>query len=143
MKKLMLFLLWLTLLNWVCPQIALAQSADHAVVVVAHPGVRKLDLTLLQRIFTGKTVEVDGVRVVPLNVASGPVRQRFLTSYMNTTEDEYVAYWTVRRYVGKGAPPMELRQPAEILDYLNRTPGAIGYLDEADVPKGANIVLRR
>src|SRR5690606_3335853 len=80
----------------------LAQAADR-IVVIGHANVHKLDLTTVQRIFTGKTIEVDGVRVRPANAASNLVaRQRFLSQYLQTDEDQYVAYWTVRRYVGKG-----------------------------------------
>ena len=75
--------------------------------------------------------------------AAGELRQRFLADYLETAEDEYVAYWTVRRYVGKGTPPTDLRSAAEIADHVSRTPGAIGYLDEADVPRGMNVLLRR
>lgn len=120
-----------------------ARAADRIVVIVAHAAVRKLDAATVRRIFTGKTVEVDGLRVVPVNAAPGSgLRQRFLADYLETSEDDYLAYWTVRRYVGKGTPPTELRQPADIIDFVSRTPGAIGYLDEADVPRGMNVVLR-
>lgn len=113
------------------------------VVVIAHATVRRLDLLTLQRIYTGKTVEVDGVRVVPVNLASGPSRQRFLAEFLAREEDDYVGYWTVRRYVGKGTPPAELRLPSEVIDFVSRTPGAIGYVEESDVPRGMNVVLRR
>lgn len=117
----------------------------HAgVVVIAHPTVHKMDLATVQRIFMGKAIEVDGVRVSPANGATTmPTRQRFLAQYLQTNEDQYMAYWTVRRYVGKGTPPHEVRQTAEMIDYVSKTPGAIGYLDEADLPPGMNVVLRK
>lgn len=121
----------------------LAQAADR-VVVIGHPTVRKLDAATLQRIFTGKTIEVDGVKVQPVNAAPGlPVRQRFLSQYLQTDEDQYVGYWTVRRYVGKGTPPPEVKQPSEMIEMVGRTPGAIGYLDESDLVPGLNVLLRK
>ncbi|RZI85526.1 MAG: hypothetical protein EOP38_04880 [Rubrivivax sp.] len=118
-------------------------AAEHAIVVVGNPNVPKLDLATLRRIYTGKAIEVDGVRVMPVNAAAGlPLRQRFLADFLATAENDYIAYWTVRRYIGKGTPPTELRQTAELISYISRTPGAIGYLDEADVPRGMNIILR-
>jgi hypothetical protein len=118
-------------------------AADRGVVLIAHASVHRLDLPTVRRIYTGKTVEVDGVRVVPVNLSAGPVRQRFLADFLDTEEDQYVGYWTVRRYVGKGTPPIELRQVSDVIEFVSRTPGAIGYLEEPDVPKGANVVLRR
>jgi ABC-type phosphate transport system substrate-binding protein len=123
---------------------SLAQAADRAVVVIGHASVRKLDQAALQRIFTGKTIELDGVRVQPINAAPGtPVRQRFLSQYLQTDEDQYVGYWTVRRYVGKGTPPPEVRQAAEMIELVGKTPGAIGYIDEADLQPGLNVLLRK
>jgi hypothetical protein len=121
----------------------LGQAADR-VVVIGNANVRKMDLATVQRIFMGKTIEVDGVRVSPTNgAATMPARQRFLAQYLQTDEDQYVAYWTVRRYVGKGTPPHEVRQTAEMIDFINKTPGAVGYLDEADLQPGMNVVLRK
>lgn len=121
-----------------------AVLAHAGVVVIAHPSVRKLDVPAVQRIYTGRMVEVDGVPVVPLNAPVGQMlRKRFLAEYLDQTEDAYTAYWTVRRYVGKGVPPRDVWPLAELLALVGRTPGAIAYVDEADLPPGAHIVLRK
>jgi hypothetical protein len=31
---------------------------------------------------------------------------------------------------------------AEIINFVKSTPGAIGYIDEADVPPGVNVLLK-
>lgn len=121
-----------------------AMSAMAGVVVVAHANVHKLDQATVQRIYTGKVIETGGVSVTPVNLKAGqPLRQRFLSDYLQQTDDAYVAYWTVRRYVGKGAPPRELGSVAEVISHVQNTPGAIAYLDEADVPATMNVVLRK
>jgi hypothetical protein len=124
--------------------LAVASPAMAGVVVIAHPTVHKLDLPTVQRIYAGKVIEVGGVAVNPVNLKSGqPVRLKFLSDYLQQTEDNYLAYWTVRRYVGKGVPPREFATPAEVIAYVLATPGAVAYLDETDVPPSLNIVLRR
>lgn len=120
-----------------------AWSADH-VVVIGYPTMRKLDLITLQRIYTGKVIEIDGNPVTPLNAQPNQaVRQRFLSDYLQEDEDKFVAYWTVRRYVGKGTPPREVKDTASMIEQVNKTPGAIGYIDEADVTPGMNVLLRK
>lgn len=122
----------------------LMASAFAGVVVVGHANVRKLDLTTLQRIYTGKVIEVGGVPVTPVNLQVGQsVRQRFLADYLQQNEDAYLAYWTVRRYVGKGVPPRELGSVSDVIQYVQNTPGAVAYMDEADVPASMNVVLRK
>jgi len=115
-----------------------------AVVVVGHANVHKIDASTVQRIYTGKVIEVDGVPVQPVNLKPGQVlRQRFLNDHLQQTEDAYTGYWTVRRYIGKGAPPRELGTVAEVLQFVQSTPGAVAYLDEADVPPSANVVYKK
>lgn len=121
----------------------LASVVQAAVVVVAHPGVRKLDTATVERIYSGKVVELDGQAVVPVNLPpQHPLRRRFLKDFMQRDEPSYLAYWTVRRYVGKGAPPKEVGNPSEVILHVLNNPGAIGYVEEADVPAGVNIVAR-
>ncbi|MBI5924499.1 MAG: hypothetical protein HY836_02770 [Aquabacterium sp.] len=134
------------LLRWLClSSLVLALSPALAgVVIVAHPNVHKLDQPTVQRVFTGKVIEVGGVTITPVNLRVGqPLRLRFLTDYLQQTDDAYVAYWTVRRYVGKGVPPREFTTVAEVISYVQSTPGAVAYLDEADVPPSMNVVLRK
>jgi len=120
-----------------------AQLACAGVVVVAHAGVRKIDAATVERIYTGKVVELDGQPVVPVNLPpQSPLRQRFLKDFMQRDEPSYTAYWTVRRYVGKGVPPKEVGNAAEVVQHVQNNPGAIGYLDEADVTPGLNVVAR-
>ena len=131
--------LWLALCLW-----GLGHVAWAGVVVIAHPALRKVDLVTLQRIYTGKVIEVGGVAVQPVNLHAGvPVRQRFLNEFLQQSDDTYQAYWTVRRYVGKGTPPRELGSAAEVISYVQNTAGAIGYVDDADNPPAALVLMRR
>ena len=118
--------------------------ASDGVVVIGNPNLRRLDATTVARIYTGKIIEVDGVTVTAVNANSGSaVRTRFLQVYLNQDEDKYMAYWTVRRYIGKGASPRELPKSSDIINFVNSTPGAIGYIDEADVRPGMNVLLKQ
>lgn len=120
-----------------------ARAADDTLVVVANAALRGLDAEALKRIYTGRMIELDGQALRPVNLPPGQaVRKRFLTAVLQQEEDDYLAYWTVRRYVGKGAPPRELPTAAEVVNYVRATPGAIGYLDAADLKPGLTVVLR-
>ena len=82
--------------------------AGDQVLLIGPPSFRKLDLVTVHRIYTGKVVEIDGNPVIPLNAQPNQVnRLRFLSDYLQQDEEKFVAYWTVRRYVGKGTPPRE------------------------------------
>jgi ABC-type phosphate transport system substrate-binding protein len=118
-------------------------SAAGGVVVIGDARLAKLDVPTLEKVYTGKVIEVDGIPVTAVNASSGSsVRNRFLQNYLKQDEDRYTAYWTVRRYIGKGASPRELSTSAEVINFVRSTPGAIGYIDEAEVPPGVNVLLR-
>ncbi len=119
-----------------------ARAAD-GVVVIGHPGLHQLDAQTIAKIYTGKVIEINGVSVTAVNANSGStVRNRFLQVYLNQDEDKYTAYWTVRRYIGKGASPRELSRSSDVINFVNATPGAIGYINEADIQPGTNVLLR-
>ena len=118
-------------------------SAAGGVVVIGDARLTRLDAPTLEKVYTGKVIEVDGIPVTAINANSGSaIRNRFLQVYLHQDEDKYTAYWTVRRYIGKGASPRELSSSAEVINFVKSTPGAIGYIDEADVPPGVNVLLR-
>jgi ABC-type phosphate transport system substrate-binding protein len=128
--------------------IALAAPALHAAddgfVVIANAPLRGIDAEALKRIYTGRMVELDGQPLRPLNLAPGQAtRRRFLGALLQQSDDDYLAYWTVRRYIGKGTPPREVPGSAELIEQVQRTPGALGYIDAADLKPGMNIVFRR
>lgn len=118
-------------------------GAAGGVVVIGHPGVSGVDPPTLEKIYTGRVIEVNGTFVIAVNAAPGSeLRNRFLQTYLHQDEDKYTAYWVVRRYIGKGASPRELPSSADVIRFVNSTPGAIGYVTDADVQPGMNILLK-
>lgn len=113
------------------------------IVVIGNSNLSKVDAETISKIFTGKVIEVGGVNVVAVNVIPGSLRNQFLQAFLKQTDEKYVAYWTVRRYVGKGAPPRELKDVQDVINFVQSTPGAIGYIDEKDLKPGVNVLVRR
>ncbi len=145
---------WLGAALWLVVPVAYAQSPtptqtpaptqDRAgVVLIAHATMPSIDMQTAQRLFNGRAVEVAGVVVLPVNAAPGSkARERFMAQVMTMDEDKYVAYWTVRKHIGKGTPPRELKTAAEVMDFVQSTPGALGYVMAAELRPGLNVVLR-
>jgi ABC-type phosphate transport system substrate-binding protein len=114
-----------------------------ALVLIGHASLPRIDIATAQRLYTGRAVEVAGVAVLPVNAATGSkARERFMAGVMNQEDDKYVAYWTVRKHVGKGTPPRELKTATEVIDFVQNTPGALGYVVAGDLKPGMNVVLR-
>jgi hypothetical protein len=85
-----------------------------------------------------------GAPVIVVNAPPGSsVRNRFLNTYVEQDEERYVAYWTVRRFIGKGLPPKEMDSAAAVIEFVQKTPGAIGYVDAAELRPGLNVLARQ
>jgi ABC-type phosphate transport system substrate-binding protein len=134
MKKIFLPVLLLLL--------AMNNALAGDVVVIGNANLGKLDVATVQKIFTGKQIKVDGIDVTAVNVKSGPLREQFLQTFLQQTDAKYTAYWAIRLFVGKGAPPPELSSPAEVVKFVQSTPGAIGYVDESDLVDSVRVLAR-
>jgi hypothetical protein len=113
--------------------------------VVANVDTPALSEDTLQKIYLGKVVEVDGRTVIPVNLAKGNVvRKAFMERILTQDDEKFIAYWTVRRYIGKGTPPREFATIEQQLQFLRATPGAVGYVDaSSEVTQGLKMVLRK
>jgi len=113
--------------------------------VVAHADTPELSKEILQKVYLGKVVEVDGRRIVPVNLAKGnALRKKFMERIMAQDDEKFIAYWTVRRYIGKGSPPREFGSVKLQLEFLRNTPGAVGYLDDSSkLEPGLKTLLKK
>ena len=117
--------------------------AADGVVVIGHPALRQLDLETVVKIYTGKIIQVGNIYVVAVNADVGSnVRERFLQAFLKQDEGKYTGYWRVRRSIGQGKPPRELPRSIDVINFVNSTPGAIGYISEADIQPGLNVLLK-
>ncbi|MBF0626601.1 MAG: hypothetical protein HQL91_00120 [Magnetococcales bacterium] len=118
--------------------------AEGKIYVVAHRETPAMDAVMLQKVFLGKVIRVNDIPVVPVNLLPGnQTRQSFLAQVLEQSDEKYVSYWTVRRYIGQGSPPREFGSGAEMLDYLRATPGAVGYVEDVTNLAGLVVVLER
>jgi TonB family protein len=70
----------------------------------------------------------DGSHVEPVLEKDGPVHQAFLQEYVGRTDDDLQTYYRVLVFTGRGSMPRKLGSDAEVVAYVARTRGAIGYV---------------
>jgi ABC-type phosphate transport system substrate-binding protein len=124
MKNVSIFLLLVAVM--------LAAPAEGATIIVHNevdPNV--LDADTLERIYLGKkTLWDSGQRITPalVNEASD-VSKNFLEQILNKSVPQYRTYWKKRLFSGGGTVPKTFRNSAEVIEFVARTPGAIGVVD--------------
>jgi ABC-type phosphate transport system substrate-binding protein len=116
-----------------------------SLVVVANADTPKLDEQILQRVYLGKVVEIDDRPIIPVNLPKGnSLRKLFMEQVLAHPDDKFIAYWTVRRYIGQGTPPREFPTVEEQIEFLRTTPGAVGYVQNLpELKPGLRVVLKR
>ena len=127
-----------------CCGLLLCGYTYGGIAMIGHANLPRLDEGTVQKLYTGKLIELGGINIVAVNAPSGSlIRTRFLRVFLNQDEDKYTAYWTVRRHIGKGNPPHELASSTEVINFVQATPGAIGYVDETDLKPGLSVLARK
>ena len=113
-----------------------ALAAD--VKVIANPSVRAdtISAAELKRVFLEEKISLDGTHVEPILEKDGPVHEAFLQEYLGLSEDDLQAYYSTLVFTGRGFMPKALGSDAEVVAYVARTRGAIGYVSRATSVEG-------
>ncbi|HJV93503.1 MAG TPA: phosphate ABC transporter substrate-binding protein, partial [Azonexus sp.] len=91
-----------------------------------------------REIFVGNMQFAGALKLVPVD--NGAVQGDFLSKVVKTEPERYATIWTKKSFRdGLNAPPVKSGD-AEVIDFVKRTPGAIGYVGAN--PGSANVVLK-
>jgi TonB family protein len=71
----------------------------------------------------------DGTHVEPVLEKDGPVHEAFLHEYLEGTDYDLQNYYRALVFSGRGSMPKQLGSDAEVVAYVARTKGAIGYVN--------------
>lgn len=102
--------------------------------LIANPGVGASSISTdeLKRVFLlEKNTLDDGTRVEPVVVRGGPTHDAFLKQYLSKTDLALQTYYRSLVFTGKATMPKTLGSEADVVAYVAKTPGAIGYVSAA------------
>jgi ABC-type phosphate transport system substrate-binding protein len=112
--------------------------------VIVHPSntVTQLSRLKIGEMFLKKSVRwPDGHPVLPVEPSGkSPVRQRFTLEIYGKQVIAISAYWQQMIFGGKGVPPPEKSNDADVVAFVRETPGAIGYVWSGSDLSGVKVV---
>ncbi|MDP5040426.1 MAG: phosphate ABC transporter substrate-binding protein [Paraglaciecola sp.] len=111
-------------------------SALSETVIIVNPNNDSaIDAKVAQRIFLGKEGKFsNGKEAIPVNqIADSPSRTDFDTTVLGRSSAQVSAYWSKLVFTGKGIPPKEVQNDAEVIALVADNQDAIGYVDSAAV----------
>ena len=108
------------------------ESAGYKVIVNPANPAGSMDRKFLEDAFLKKvTTWSDGSVIHPVDLpASSPVRRRFSEDILERSVDAVRSYWQQRIFAGRDLPPPELENDTEVIKYVLKYDGAIGYVSD-------------
>lgn len=108
---------------------ALAHASDFK--LIANPSVKASEISSddLKAVFLAtKTSLPDGSHVEPVWEKGGAVHDAFLKEYVGKTDAAIGIYYRSLVFTGKASMPKSFGSDAEVVAYVAKTKGAIGYV---------------
>jgi TonB family protein len=122
-------------------------AAIHAragdVKIIANPSVKTNTITAneLRSVFLlQRKILKDGSSVEPVLQRAGSTHETFLQQYLNRDSEEVRIYYQGLVFTGKAWVPKQLNSDAEVVAYVARTRGAIGYVSDGSSTEGVKIL---
>jgi hypothetical protein len=113
---------------WSCATTG-AWAADIKVIANSSVGASAVSADELKGVFLGtKTSLSDGSHVEPVLLKSGAVHEAFLKEFVGKTDDALNTYYRSLVFTGKGSMPKAFASDAEVVSFVEKTKGAIGYV---------------
>lgn len=114
-----------------------AYADDVVLVVGANSPVSSLSKDQSSDIFLGKNTTY-----TPLDQpASSPLRNEFYSRVTGKTAAQAKAHWSKLSFTGKGTPPKEGQNSADIKRQVAANPKLVGYIEKSDVDSSVKVVF--
>lgn len=92
----------------------------------------------IKDVFTGEKQIAGATKLVPVD--NGPAQEAFLSSALKMESARYNTIWTKKSFREGLTPPSVKSGDNEVLDFVRKTPGAVGYVKSQ--PSGVNIIQK-
>jgi len=103
-----------------------------------------LDKSQIKKIFLGKLKRFpSGSQTVAITQkASSKTRTEFDKKVLKKSASQLKAYWSKLLFTGKGQPPKEVLNDAEMLELVASNPNMIGFIDASSVSDTVKVIAK-
>jgi hypothetical protein len=120
---------------------ATVSAADIKVIANSSVGASSVSSDELKGVFLAtKSSLSDGSHVEPVLLKGGAVHEAFLKDYVGKTDSALETYYRSLVFTGKGSMPKAFATDAEVVAYVEKTKGAIGYVGSATSTTSAKVL---
>jgi hypothetical protein len=114
-----------------------AMAGDLKVIANSSVGTSSVSADEIKGVFLStKTSLSDGSHVEPVLLKDGATHEAFLKGYVGKTDAAFETYYRSLVFTGKASMPKSLASDGEMVAYVAKTKGAIGYVSSAAATAG-------
>ena len=109
---------------------ALMSLQAASVKVIANPSISDSAVSMddLRSVFLQEKDSLGGSHVEAVMEKGGPAHEAFLKEYLDKSDSALQSYYRSLVFTGKGSMPKTVASDAEMVAYVSKTKGAIGYI---------------
>jgi ABC-type phosphate transport system substrate-binding protein len=107
--------------------------------VIANPSVKADSISAdeLKSVFLEEKSSLsDGSHVEPVLEKGGPAHEAFLKEYLDKNDSALQTFYRSLVFTGKGSMPKAVGSDADVVAFVAKTKGAIGYVSEGAAAEG-------
>src|SRR3989304_5467158 len=123
---------------------ASAYARELSIIANKDYPMNSISASSVKDIYLGEKTSEGGVKIKPMEQRDEAIKKRFIEKVMGSTVDGYKAYW-IKKFFQEGVtPPTAKGTPSEIIQAINQTSGAIGYVwvDDVKGDSGVKVLLK-
>jgi hypothetical protein len=118
-----------------------ATAADIKVIANSSVGATSVSSDELKGVFLAtKSSLSDGSHVEPVLLKSGAAHEAFLKDYVGKSDSALETYYRSLVFTGKGSMPKAFGTDSEVVAFVEKTKGAIGYVAAGTSTGGAKVL---
>lgn len=123
-------LLFLAILWGTCFQLPVAWGSELALIVNPANATTEITKTELVAIYMGKMTNfAKSGSIKPVDYPDATdIKKDFYVNFLDKQIEKMKRYWVKRIFSGHGSPPKTLEKPSEVLDFVAKNEGGIGYI---------------
>jgi hypothetical protein len=120
-----------------------ARAADVKVIANSSVSAASISSGDLQSVFLLDKDTIGGGHVLPVLSKGGAAHESFIKTYLGKNDSALQAYYRSLVFTGKGSMPKTLSSDAEVVAYVAKTKGAIGYVGSGASTEGVKTLQVR
>ena len=126
--------------------LGLPWGARAQILIIAHPSAKTAEISRaqLRDLFNGTTTLLPGFsQAVPVMLKEGTIEEQFLNLYVGKSDAAFRTSWRSLVFSGQAVMPRSVDTEAAMVQYVARTPGAVGFIEVNTPHEGVKILSIR